>query len=316
MAGSLPCLWLALACALLPAAAEPPARQADGWGEWSEWGPCSQPCDGGVSRRTRPCHEAQGCPGLGVQRQMCNMQVCVNVTDPRRVQCAAYDHQLHSDGRRYRWEPYQDVAEPCALTCRARDHQLVEQLAPRVIDGTRCRDGSLDICIDGKCEPLGCDLRIGSNRSVDVCGVCGGDGSSCGTGDHFWVEKIIAPCSVSCGGGFQVARPVCKSRRSGVEVSDEFCDHRLRPRDRLVECGLVPCQASWTTDEWGACSASCDGGHKLRRVWCSETANNTLVQVPKSRCSQDPPTSREPCNFVACPKWYQGPWSVALVMLR
>ena len=78
--------------------------------------------------------------------------MCVNVTDPRVAQCAAYDHRRHSDGRRYRWEPYPDLREPCALTCRAVGTARVRQLSPRVIDGTRCRDGSLDICIDGKCE--------------------------------------------------------------------------------------------------------------------------------------------------------------------
>ncbi|KAF0292444.1 Protein madd-4 [Amphibalanus amphitrite] len=250
----------------------------DGWTEWSDWGPCSQPCDGGVTRQTRICHREHGCPGLGVRRQMCNMQVCVNATDPRVAQCAAYDHRRHSDGRRYRWEPYPDLTEPCALTCRAIGTGLVRQLSPRVIDGTRCRDGSLDICIDGKCEPLGCDLRIGSNRTVDVCGVCGGDGSSCSTAHHFWKEKEIAPCSATCGGGFQVLRPVCTSRTTGIEVSEQFCDFRLRPRDRLMECALTPCQASWTTDEWGQCSSSCDGGHKRRKVWCAEMVNGTLIQ--------------------------------------
>ncbi|XP_043198819.1 protein madd-4-like [Amphibalanus amphitrite] len=303
------CILLAIATLPLATTATNSARRVDGWTEWSDWGPCSQPCDGGVTRQTRICHREHGCPGLGVRRQMCNMQVCVNATDPRVAQCAAYDHRRHSDGRRYRWEPYPDLTEPCALTCRAIGTGLVRQLSPRVIDGTRCRDGSLDICIDGKCEPLGCDLRIGSNRTVDVCGVCGGDGSSCSTAHHFWKEKEIAPCSATCGGGFQVMRPVCTSRTTGIEVSEQFCDFRLRPRDRLMECALTPCQASWTTDEWGQCSSSCDGGHKRRKVWCAEMVNGTLIQVSEARCSGNRPTSQEPCNFVACPKWYQGPWS-------
>ena len=91
---------------------------------------------------------------------LCVFQVCVNVTDPRVAQCAAYDHRRHSDGHRYRWEPYPDLSEPCALTCRAIGTSRVRQLSPRVIDGTRCRDGSLDICIDGKCEVSAVIFRV------------------------------------------------------------------------------------------------------------------------------------------------------------
>lgn len=29
---------------------------------------------------------------------------------------------------------------------------VVVQLSPRVLDGTRCRSGSLDMCIQGKCQ--------------------------------------------------------------------------------------------------------------------------------------------------------------------
>lgn len=86
------------------------------------------------------------------------------------------------DGQLYKWQPHYDYAEPCALTCRGHtshypadeaggggagapnaadgtaDNQsdeepvVVAQLAKRVQDGTRCRLGSLDICIQGKCQ--------------------------------------------------------------------------------------------------------------------------------------------------------------------
>lgn len=76
-----------------------------------------------------------------------------------------------------KWIPHYAEAEPCTLTCRGRpvqplhdsaaaigdlqsqsispvedDDVIVVQLAPKVQDGTRCRPGSLDMCINAKCE--------------------------------------------------------------------------------------------------------------------------------------------------------------------
>ena len=50
----------------------------------------------------------------------------------------------------------------------------------KVIDGTRCDDQQgTDVCVDGKCLPVGCDMMLGSKAKEDACRVCGGDGSSC-----------------------------------------------------------------------------------------------------------------------------------------
>lgn len=49
-------------------------------------------------------------------------------------------------------------------------------------------------------QRVGCNLEIGSKASVDECGVCGGDGSSCSKDLYHW-SKTGSGCSVSCGGG-------------------------------------------------------------------------------------------------------------------
>lgn len=49
-------------------------------------------------------------------------------------------------------------------------------------------------------QKVGCDLRIGSNKKTDVCGVCGGNGSSC-HGRYSWVLEPASACTESCGGG-------------------------------------------------------------------------------------------------------------------
>lgn len=51
----------------------------------------------------------------------------------------------------------------------------------KVIDGTRCNDRDLDVCVDGVCQPVGCDMMLGSNAKEDKCRKCGGDGSTCRT---------------------------------------------------------------------------------------------------------------------------------------
>lgn len=49
----------------------------------------------------------------------------------------------------------------------------------QVVDGTTCGPDTTSICVQGQCIKAGCDHIIGSNRKLDKCGVCGGDGTSC-----------------------------------------------------------------------------------------------------------------------------------------
>ena len=50
-------------------------------------------------------------------------------------------------------------------------------------------------------QRVGCDLKIGSMKKVDGCGVCGGDGQSCAQPLYHWEETAMSLCSVTCGGG-------------------------------------------------------------------------------------------------------------------
>uniref|UniRef100_A0A1B0ATJ2 ADAMTS/ADAMTS-like cysteine-rich domain-containing protein n=1 Tax=Glossina palpalis gambiensis TaxID=67801 RepID=A0A1B0ATJ2_9MUSC len=192
------------------------------WSAWSDWSTCSRTCDGGVMQQIRRCQNANGCKGESVRYRICNMQPCPDQQDFRARQCVAYN-DVPYDGTLYKWTPHYDYVEPCALTCRGRPAHLsddispettgedgehydelsvVVQLTPRVQDGTRCRSGSLDMCIQGKCQRVGCDLKIGSTKKVDSCGVCGGDGSSCSSQTlYHWEIAPMSLCSVSCGGG-------------------------------------------------------------------------------------------------------------------
>lgn len=45
-----------------------------------------------------------------------------------------------------------DPENPCALKCQAKATGQVVELAPKVLDGTRCYTESLDMCISGACQ--------------------------------------------------------------------------------------------------------------------------------------------------------------------
>lgn len=71
-----------------------------------------------------------------------------------------------TQGKLHVWVPHADPKSPCALWCRSLNTTgpaLVVQLAARVHDGTRCKPGSLDMCIDGICQvggPLVMDTSL------------------------------------------------------------------------------------------------------------------------------------------------------------
>lgn len=77
-------------------------------------------------------------------------QPCPDGLDFRAVQCTAYNDQPY-DGETVEWSPYYDEESPCTLMC-VDTKGRVEEMSPRVRDGTRCRLGSLDMCIDGVCQ--------------------------------------------------------------------------------------------------------------------------------------------------------------------
>jgi len=91
------------------------------------------------------------------------------------MQCEQYNNKTLT------YIPIHSETQPCALHCRPKTnnaHYSVK-FQQKVIDGTPCREGSTDICIDGKCEKLGCDMKLKSKLEKDICGVCGGKGEGC-----------------------------------------------------------------------------------------------------------------------------------------
>uniref|UniRef100_A0A663N699 ADAMTS/ADAMTS-like cysteine-rich domain-containing protein n=1 Tax=Athene cunicularia TaxID=194338 RepID=A0A663N699_ATHCN len=149
----------------------------DAWGSWSE---CSRTCGGGASYSLRRCLSSKICEGRNIRYRTCSNVDCPpEAGDFRAQQCSAHN-DVKYQGQFYEWLPVSnDPDNPCSLKCQARGAALVVELAPKVLDGTRCYTESLDMCISGLCQIVGCDRQLGSTVKEDNCGVCNGDGSTC-----------------------------------------------------------------------------------------------------------------------------------------
>uniref|UniRef100_A0A7N8Y400 ADAM metallopeptidase with thrombospondin type 1 motif, 18 n=1 Tax=Mastacembelus armatus TaxID=205130 RepID=A0A7N8Y400_9TELE len=157
------------------------------WSAWSQWSDCSRTCGGGVMYRERSCtsprpqNNGKFCSGSSRLNQLCNTRSCPhNTVDFRAQQCAEYNSKPFR-GWYYKWKAYTKVDDEdiCKLYCIAEDFDFFFAMSSKVKDGTSCSDHKGDVCIDGVCEEVGCDQILGSKASLDACGVCKGDNSTC-----------------------------------------------------------------------------------------------------------------------------------------
>ncbi|KAM8851087.1 ADAMTS-like protein 2 isoform 1-T1 [Spinachia spinachia] len=164
------------------------------WGEWSSWSSCSRSCGGGVRSQERHCLiqrlsttqnvNSSFCAGSPKQYQLCPNQPCPSPTVSfKQHQCSQFNSKAF--GRRYyQWIPlypadYISISnKPCDLQCTTISGE--RQLLVPAHDGTFCHDAKyLGVCIEGICQPVGCDGQLYGSKAVDRCGVCGGSGMSC-----------------------------------------------------------------------------------------------------------------------------------------
>ncbi|XP_023253989.1 ADAMTS-like protein 2 [Seriola lalandi dorsalis] len=164
------------------------------WGEWSSWSSCSRSCGGGVRSQERHCLiqrlsttqniNSSYCVGSPKQYQLCPNQPCLSPSVSfKQHQCSQFNSKAF--GRRYyQWIPlypadYISISnKPCDLQCTTISGE--RQLLVPAHDGTFCRDTKYHgVCIEGICQPVGCEGKLYSSKTVDRCGVCGGNGASC-----------------------------------------------------------------------------------------------------------------------------------------
>ncbi|KAJ8415571.1 hypothetical protein AAFF_G00425510, partial [Aldrovandia affinis] len=164
------------------------------WGEWAKWTACTRTCGGGVMSQERHClkqrkkaslgKDNMTCTGTAKKYLLCNTKDCPSSGRSfREEQCWSFNSQIYS-GRNYLWKPLYPgtnphiSSNPCDLHCTTQDGQ--RQLMVPARDGTSCKySNNRGVCVNGKCEPIGCDGVLFSPHNLDKCGVCQGDGSSC-----------------------------------------------------------------------------------------------------------------------------------------
>ncbi|KAJ8306539.1 hypothetical protein KUTeg_017084 [Tegillarca granosa] len=152
-----------------------PEPQNGHWGEWSSWNECTRSCGGGVESSYRKCNNPPFTYGL------LNIMCPHNTKDFRELQCADYNDKPFK-GRFYHWKPFTGAQDrPCALNCIAVGYNFYTERARKVIDGTRCYPDKMDMCINGKCLPVGCDGILESSAREDKCRVCNGNSTTCQT---------------------------------------------------------------------------------------------------------------------------------------
>ncbi|KAI3372359.1 hypothetical protein L3Q82_022853, partial [Scortum barcoo] len=182
------------------------------WSSWSELSPCSRTCGGGVTHRTRKCNNpspafgGKDCEGPDIEAELCHQQSCEHTQlDFMAEQCSQTDlHPLYllpNTASFYTWIPAVGFAqgdEQCRYMCQSDGENFIVSRGSQFVDGTRCDSdgpppfGSTAACLRGKCQSdtflnllfasnqlFGCDGVLHSGKVRDVCGVCGGDGSSC-----------------------------------------------------------------------------------------------------------------------------------------
>ncbi|XP_030854406.1 papilin isoform X3 [Strongylocentrotus purpuratus] len=179
--------WLSLMCVVIFTSSQALqihriARQApeSGWGEWGIWSACSRSCEGGVSYQERQCIPGPGlCVGPQRNYRSCQIQDCPEgAIDFRLEQCASFNDILY-EGRLFKWVPYEGGPNQCELNCMPKGEHFYYRHAEKVIDGTRCGPNTIDVCVDGVCRSVGCDMMLDSNTVEDMCRDCGGDNSTC-----------------------------------------------------------------------------------------------------------------------------------------
>lgn len=107
--------------------------------------------------KPKPANNGNYCIGPRHKYKSCNTQACHKPEKSfRAIQCSKFngkDLQIPGVRNGITWLPRIEAEDNCKLFCEMKGYTgIYYELAPKVIDGTKCNHGSSDICVDGVCR--------------------------------------------------------------------------------------------------------------------------------------------------------------------
>jgi hypothetical protein len=252
--------------------------------DWSEWGECDAPCDGGEQVRTREVvvePVAAGAPcGERTERRPCNTQICVVLDcDPAQPCCTVEGNFAPST------QVCRTSRGQCDTLDRCTGHSGACPPDRTLAQGTSCFrflggfSGYSGLCLDGVCysEAAACELSGFFSFDSAPCNVR----SECGRG-YSCTPDIGEACvrdldPYSSGSDGLLCTPADGTANSGLCV-DEVCT----PRTSLT-------RYAWHEGPWSTCSA----GTQTRTVECRD---ETWTGVADGLCPSPKPATARSCR--------------------
>jgi len=282
------------------------------FGEWGYWNECSQTCGGGQMQRSRKIEvypNKYGAP--------CARESTLEVTECGSAPCECKDcvwgewsywGACTCEGLQERHRSVASHRDSCGMPC------IGAKVETQMCDPD-CRHHPVDCKMAEWTAWSDCSAECGGGQKIRTRAIktpeknegkpCDNEEmkqtAACNTQQcemkqdcalSYWSSWTA--CSVTCGGGQKYRTREVESSASG---GGEGCKANLK---EVESCNVDPCVepidcvwGEWT--EYGACSASCGGGQKVR--------DREIVQAPRyggKLC--DPHTKEEvaPCNRQSC----------------
>jgi hypothetical protein len=262
------------------------------WTNWGEWSICTEPCGGGIMRRSRSCEGHGSCPGMTsddreqITEQQCNLQACES------------------------WSEW-SVFGPCNTSCgpgnrmRSRScfsHRLNQEVATAPgciglpVESTTCGNPACPTWVTWS-QWSACSVSCGMGqrlrkRACTQVGLCPGEsvnyercGQSCFSAWSMW-----SACSATCLGGQQFrARDCIYSAETGTEC--------IGLSEESKTCASNYCETWLSWSAWSTClplspNQTCGSGNRSRSRTCTGV-------VGEPGCSGDVINSGQ-CSLGVC----------------
>ncbi|XP_052504603.1 ADAMTS-like protein 2 isoform X2 [Budorcas taxicolor] len=168
-----------------------PDATAYWWGEWTKWTACSRSCGVGVTSQERHCLQQRRlsrAPGTGPARARPRGTSCAECRSVRRTGGASARSSASPSTPAYTTGARTSGSLSIrTTTCTSPASRVTCTAPPWTASGSSwcppatARPASSPTCEGSACleNPIGCDGVLFSTHTLDKCGVCQGDGSSC-----------------------------------------------------------------------------------------------------------------------------------------